>query len=96
METPCGHPRKGDAGDHTADKSMSLRYSLAALKTFVSLNSMLESNKEEDEGLELGLARQQASTSKRKVNNLQGVGGVPREQKILKGHLPRVTYHQVY
>ena len=22
--------------------------------------------------------------------------GVPREQKMLKGHLPRVTYHQVY
>ena len=25
-----------------------------------------------------------------------GVGGVPREQKMLKGHLPRVIYHQVY
>ena len=24
------------------------------------------------------------------------VGGVPREQKLLKGHLPRVIYHQVY
>jgi len=24
------------------------------------------------------------------------VGGVPREQKMLKGHLPRVTCHQVY
>ena len=24
------------------------------------------------------------------------VGGVPREQKMLKGHLPRVIYHQVY
>ena len=23
-------------------------------------------------------------------------GGVPREQNILKGHLPRVMYHQVY
>ena len=22
--------------------------------------------------------------------------GVPREQRILKGHLPRVIYHQVY
>ena len=22
--------------------------------------------------------------------------GVPREQKMLKGHLPRVIYHQVY
>ena len=22
--------------------------------------------------------------------------GVPREQQILQGHLPRVTYHQVY
>ena len=24
------------------------------------------------------------------------LGGVPREQKMLKGHLPRVVYHQVY
>jgi len=24
------------------------------------------------------------------------LGGVPREQKMLKGHLPRVMYHQVY
>jgi len=24
------------------------------------------------------------------------LGGVPREQKILKGHLPRVMHHQVY
>ena len=23
-------------------------------------------------------------------------GGVPQEQKMLKGHLPRVLYHQVY
>ena len=23
------------------------------------------------------------------------LGGVPREQKMLKGHLPRVIYHQV-
>ena len=23
-------------------------------------------------------------------------GGEPREQKMLKGHLPRVIYHQVY
>jgi len=23
-------------------------------------------------------------------------GGVPREQKMLKGHLPRVIYHQIY
>ena len=25
-----------------------------------------------------------------------GLGGVPREQKMLKGYLPRVIYHQVY
>jgi len=24
------------------------------------------------------------------------LGGVPREQKMLRGHLPRVIYHQVY
>ena len=24
------------------------------------------------------------------------VGGIPREQKMLQGHLPRVRYHQVY
>ena len=26
----------------------------------------------------------------------RALGGVPREQKMLKGHLPRVIYHQVY
>ena len=26
----------------------------------------------------------------------RALGGVPREQKMLKGHLPRVMYHQVY
>ena len=25
-----------------------------------------------------------------------GLGEVPREQKMLKGHLPSVIYHQVY
>ena len=25
-----------------------------------------------------------------------GLGGVPREQKMLKGHLPRVIYHREY
>ena len=25
-----------------------------------------------------------------------GEEAVPREQKLLKGHLPRVIYHQVY
>ena len=24
------------------------------------------------------------------------LGGVPREQKMLKGHIPRVKYHQLY
>jgi len=24
------------------------------------------------------------------------LGGVPRAQKMLKGHLPRVIYHQIY
>jgi len=24
------------------------------------------------------------------------LGGVPREEKMLEGHLPRVIYHQVY
>jgi len=28
-------------------------------------------------------------------DRLRFVGGVPREQKMLKGHLPRVRYHQV-
>ena len=26
----------------------------------------------------------------------RALGGVPREQKMLKGHLPRVIYHRVY
>ena len=25
-----------------------------------------------------------------------GLVGVPREQKMIKGHLPRVIYHRVY
>ena len=28
--------------------------------------------------------------------SFETLGGVPREQKIFKGHLPRVMYHQVY
>ena len=31
-----------------------------------------------------------------RVGRLNGLGGVPREQKILKGHLPRVMYYRVY
>ena len=31
-----------------------------------------------------------------KVMRNPKLGGVPREQKLLKGHLPRVIYHQVY
>ena len=31
-----------------------------------------------------------------RVGWLTSLGGVPREQKNLKGHLPRVIYHQVY
>ena len=27
---------------------------------------------------------------------IMALGGVPREQKMLKGHLPRVINHQVY
>ena len=34
------------------------------------------------------------AASERTWNNLKG--GVPREQKMLKGHLPRVIDHQVY
>ena len=30
------------------------------------------------------------------VQGLGFLGGVPREQKMLKGHLPRVIYHQAY
>jgi len=30
------------------------------------------------------------------VGSTDSLGGVPREQKMLKGHLPRVMYHQVY
>ena len=35
----------------------------------------------------------QAKSSRTRGTSL---GGVPREQKMLKGHLPRVIYHQVY
>jgi len=30
------------------------------------------------------------------VKSVIDSGGVPREQNMLKGHLPRVIYHQVY
>ena len=30
------------------------------------------------------------------LKSLIDMGGVPREQKMLKEHLPRVMYHQVY
>ena len=36
------------------------------------------------------------SLENRRAGWLNGLGGVPREQKMLKGHLPRVIYHQVY
>ena len=29
-------------------------------------------------------------------SGLIGLGGVPREQRMLKGHLPRFIYHRVY
>ena len=32
----------------------------------------------------------------RRVGWLNGFGGTPREQKMLKGHLPRVIFHHVY
>jgi hypothetical protein len=34
-------------------------------------------------------------SDRHKAWTLNGLGGVPREQKMLKGHLPRDTYHQV-
>jgi hypothetical protein len=30
------------------------------------------------------------------LNGISCLEGVPREQNMLKGHLPRVIYHQVY
>ena len=30
------------------------------------------------------------------LNRFSSPGGVPLEQKMLKGHLPRVIYHQVH
>ena len=45
-------------------------------------------------------SRESRSHSETKVISEGGerrsLGGVPREQKMLKGHLPRVIYHQVY
>jgi hypothetical protein len=34
--------------------------------------------------------------SRRDISDRLRVGWVPREQKMLKGHLPRVRYHRVY
>ena len=47
------------------------------------------------------IKRSVAALDRLRVGCLNGtfgisLGGVPREQKILTGHLPRVIYHQVY
>ena len=56
---------------------------------FLSLNSRLESNKEEEEEVFQNQVRNA-------VLAFTILGGVPREQKMLKEHLPRAIYHQVY
>ena len=98
----------------------------------VSLNSRLESNKEEEEvplhlllfllhlhlppkmslykdvmrftkTPETPVALQslfpgfgfRAAAERKEGDRLRVLGGVPREQKMLKGHLPRVIYHHV-
>ena len=37
-----------------------------------------------------------AGFTRQRRSKVDFLGGVPREQKMLKGHLPRVIYHQVY
>jgi len=37
-----------------------------------------------------------SASGRLRVDRSQRMGGVPREQKMLKGHLPRVIYHQAY
>jgi len=83
---------------------------IKAHRLCVSLNSRLESNEEEEKtdepasdlGSRLVLCLWYFSSDDRlRVGWLNGylihyIGGVPREQKMLKGHLPRVIYHQVY
>ena len=40
--------------------------------------------------------RRKASCDRLRVDGLNGFSCIPREQKMLEGHLPRVIYHQVY
>jgi len=61
-------------------------------QTVLSLNTRLESNEAEKRKI-CSTPRRHGSGSLRLRTSL---GGVPREQKMLKGHLPRVIYHQVY
>ena len=59
----------------------------------VALSSRLQSNKEEEEELEFRARRVQVFGAHFSIAD--SMGGVPREQKMFKGHLPRVVYHQV-
>ena len=48
-------------------------------------------------GVGSGLRVHRVFRAKRETNqrvDRHGVGGVPREQKMLKGHLPMVIYHK--
>ena len=63
------------------------RARISGTSTVVSLNSRLDSDKEQGKG-----AFQNAGLV---FVVLIDSGGVPRKQKMLKGHLPRVIYHQV-
>ena len=64
-----------------------------AHRLYVSLNSRIESNNKKEEKDQAALRIWGSCFMG--VIRLR-VGGVPREQKMLKGHLPRVIYHQVY
>ena len=45
--------------------------------------------------LQLLLQRAEGELFSKVSGNRTSLGGVPREQKMLEGHLPRLMYHQV-
>jgi len=69
--------------------SLKFHFCDVPLSTFVSVCSALEKQRELSVPGNYYPALTPPSTDRLRV-------GVPREQKMLKGHLPRVIYHQVY
>ena len=71
---------------------MSLKYESSSEPLHISVPSSLGSGRRHLGGLSLAVEALSLMIDTRGTS----LGGVPREQKMLKGHLPRVIHHQVY